>query len=66
MTLLDGVEDVTGLVGSEAVEAYHSLALFSHKALSEVQTAAVEKLRQQFNEQCYLSDVLKTLSGLKS
>ncbi len=66
VTFLDGVEDVTGLVGSEALDAYNSLAIFSHKALSDGQVNAIEKLREQFHEQFYLSDVLNTLSGLKS
>ncbi len=66
VTLLDGVDDVSGLVGSEAVEAYSSLAIFSHKALSDGQANAIAKLNEQFADQFYLSDVLHKLSGLKS
>ncbi|NIY94471.1 MerR family transcriptional regulator [Vibrio diazotrophicus] len=64
VTFLDGVDDVSGLVGSEAVEAYSALALFSHKSLADAQMTAIAKLRKQFNDQCYLSDVLQTLNGL--
>ncbi len=66
VTFLDGVEDVSGLVESEALEAYGSLAIFSHKALSDAQTKAIEALRDQFDDHCHLSNVLNTLSGLKS
>ncbi len=66
VTFLDGVEDVSGLVGSEATEAYGALAIFSHKALSGAQTKAIDILRKQFDDHCYLSNVLDTLSGLKS
>ncbi len=66
VTFLDGVDDVTGLVGSEAIEAYSAVALFSHKALSETQNAALAKLHQRFDEHCYLSDVLRTLSGFSA
>ncbi len=66
VTFLDGVEDVAGLVGHEAVDAYSALALFSHKSLADSQMNAIGKLRERFKDQCYLSDVLNTLSGLNA
>jgi len=65
VTLLDGVDDVTGLTGSDVVDAYQAVALFSHKALSDNQLNAVDKLRKKFGEQFYMSDVLQTLSGIR-
>jgi len=66
VTFLDGVDDITGLVASEAIDGYQSVALFSHKALPEGQINAVAKLQQLFDQHCYLSDVLQTLSKFKS
>lgn len=61
VTLLEGVDDMSGLVGHAALTAYAALALFSHRGLAESQMRAHQRLAEQFGEQLFLSDVLHTL-----
>ncbi len=65
VTFLDGIDDVSGLVGNDAITEYDVLALFSHKSLADNQMNAIDKLQGEFSEHCYLSDVLQTLIGIQ-
>ncbi|EMA8957961.1 MerR family transcriptional regulator [Vibrio fluvialis] len=63
VTLLDGVEDMTGLAEHESLAAYNAVALFSHRGLAENQWQAKQRLAAQFGDQLFLSDVLQTLAN---
>lgn len=47
VTLLDGVDDLSGLIEHKGMRHFEALELFANKALTEPQIVAVQKLRQQ-------------------
>ncbi|KHA61899.1 MerR family transcriptional regulator [Vibrio variabilis] len=58
MTLLDGVDDVSGLVRAEFDTQFDSIALYSPRPLTEQQMGGIESVRGGFSGQFFLSDVL--------
>ncbi|ENM5725875.1 MerR family transcriptional regulator [Vibrio mimicus] len=61
VTLLEAVDDIRGLPDHAGLAQYQTLAFHAHRALPAVQQQGLERLQQQFGEQCVLSDVLQQL-----
>ena len=58
VTVLDGVEDITALVGHEALPSYQHIAVFANRSLPDHQINALEKLQQQLANKLSLSEVI--------
>ncbi|MGO1297083.1 MAG: MerR family transcriptional regulator [Vibrio sp.] len=61
VTFLDGVEDVSSLVGSDLLKSYSHLGIFSNRSLTAVQYEQIRDIQAGFSGECRLSDVLNTL-----
>ncbi|MGL6312338.1 MerR family transcriptional regulator [Vibrio sp. WXL103] len=60
VTMLDGVEDVTGLV--DAKWPFDSIALFSNRALTENLKDGVQRLKDQWGEHLHCSPMIEHLT----
>lgn len=58
VTLMDNVEDVSGLVDINLADNYQALAIYSEKPLTEQQKSAIRQVQENFDGECFLSDVL--------
>ncbi|MDE1328873.1 MerR family transcriptional regulator [Vibrio aestuarianus] len=58
VTVLDGVEDITALVGHEALPSYQHIAVFANRSLPDHQINALEKLQQQLANKLSRSEVI--------
>ncbi|EGA71730.1 transcriptional regulator MerR family protein [Vibrio sinaloensis DSM 21326] len=60
MTLLDGVDDISGLTRAELENiGFSSIALYSPRPLTEQQLSSIENVKSTFSGTLFLSDVLK-------
>lgn len=64
MTLLDGIDDISGLVRPELDDlGFSSIALYSPKPLTEQQLSTINSLRHGFSGNLFMSDVIR-VSGV--
>ncbi|MGY0617065.1 MerR family transcriptional regulator [Vibrio sp. FJH11] len=61
VTLIDKVNDISGLIEHEVIERYHQVFLFSNKALPVKQVEALKALQTQFPNQIQCSEVIEKL-----
>lgn len=61
MTILDGVEDLSGLLKHEALHSFSHISLFSNRALAEKQVQIIKTLLSDDDRQVSVSDVIDKL-----
>lgn len=61
ITLIDKVDDVSGLVGHDVIERYQRIYVFSNKALPAKQVEAFKALLARYPEQVQCSEVIEKL-----
>lgn len=61
ITFLDGIEDLSGLVSEEILDAYSQVGIFSNRSLTSVQYNHIRDIQKNVAGECCLSDVLNTL-----
>ncbi|EGQ7682456.1 MerR family transcriptional regulator [Vibrio parahaemolyticus] len=61
ITLVDKVDDVSGLVGHDVIERYQRVYVFSNKALPAKQVEAFKALLARYPEQVQCSEVIEKL-----
>lgn len=59
MVIVDGVDDLSGLIEHSGLEPYKALALFSSRPLSQSQSNLISKIEKSFNGSVLLSDFIK-------
>jgi len=55
LVIIDGIEDLSGLVEHEGLTAYTAIAVYSSRPLTAGQTATVERIKSSFTGQVLLS-----------
>lgn len=60
-TLIDKVDDVSGLLDHEVVDSYSLIYLFSNKALAAKQVESIKMLQTRFGERIGCSEVIEKL-----
>ena len=60
LVIIDGVEDLSGLVEHEGLSVYAAIAIYSSRPLTAGQTATVEKIKSSFPGEVLLSDLIET------
>jgi DNA-binding transcriptional MerR regulator len=61
LTVLDGIDDLSGLSTHVGLAQFSALAVFANKSLSEQQQGALRSLDTHFGQNLYFSQVLSTL-----
>ena len=59
IVIIDGVDDLSGLVDHDGLGAYQALALYSSRPLGSTQTAIIERIKHSFDGQVLLSDLIE-------
>ncbi|MCG9726596.1 MerR family transcriptional regulator [Vibrio brasiliensis] len=60
MVIIDGVDELSGLIDHPDLNAYDTLALYSSKPLNAAQTSNVERLKQSFAGTLVLSEMIES------
>ncbi|WP_415674699.1 MerR family transcriptional regulator [Vibrio neptunius] len=63
VTLIDEVDDLSGLLGHPCLKEFSTLAIYSARAINESQLAAIQKLETCISGQLVLPDLLQRLKG---
>ncbi|MDC5706047.1 MerR family transcriptional regulator [Vibrio europaeus] len=58
LVIIDGIEDLSGLVEHEGLCAYAAIAIYSSRPLTAGQTTIVEKIKSSFSGEVLLSDLI--------
>ncbi|AUI87777.1 helix-turn-helix-type transcriptional regulator [Vibrio azureus] len=64
VTLIEHVDDVSGLVGQRALEQYRNIFFFSNQALPQKQVESIKTLRSQYPQQVNVSQVIEKVNYL--
>lgn len=59
MVIIDGVDDLSGLVEHSGLGSYQVLALYSSRPLGPTQTATIERIKHSFDGEVLLSDLIE-------
>ncbi len=59
LVIIDGIEDLSGLVEHEGLNAYDTVAIYSSRPLTTGQIAIVGKIKSSFSGQVVLSDLIE-------
>ncbi|NOH60320.1 MerR family transcriptional regulator [Vibrio sp. RE88] len=63
VTLIDEVEDLSGLLAHSSLEEVSAIAVYSSRAVSEAQLTTIKQLESAFSGELVLSDLLQRLKG---
>ncbi|KLN65088.1 MerR family transcriptional regulator [Vibrio sp. VPAP30] len=59
LVIIDGVEDLSGLVENEGLAAYTAIAIYSSRPATTGQAAIIERVKSSFSGQVLLSDLVE-------
>ncbi|MEL7292431.1 MAG: MerR family transcriptional regulator [Pseudomonadota bacterium] len=60
IVIIDGVDDLSGLIDHPGLESYQALALYSSRPLSAAQNSIVERIQQNFDGKVLVSELIKS------
>ncbi|MCG9595241.1 MerR family transcriptional regulator [Vibrio sp. Isolate25] len=63
VTLIDDVEDLSGLIDHPCLDEFSALAIYSARAVSESQLSAIKQLEDSVSGELVLSELLQRLKG---
>ncbi|NVD08847.1 MerR family transcriptional regulator [Vibrio sp. JPW-9-11-11] len=59
IVIIDGVDDLSGLIEHHGLNSYHALALYSSRPLNAAQGAIVERIQECFTGKVLLSELIE-------